>query len=166
MASSTWRPSQTGLLARASEVVVAVLPTSGALPRVPAPLVDLMDARWLERTVGLRVPPIVEMVWRLTDVLVSGTAADLADFAPLGRPAVAAPGRRGCALRRTRDAGALLAAVEPRWTARSTPTTLAWGRALHALSDGRSAARLVARLKQTYLPWAEWVDRGWRPQRA
>jgi hypothetical protein len=38
------------------------------------------------------------------------------------------------------------------------PEYAAWGRALHARSDGRSAARLVRRIKQTYLPWEEWLS--------
>ena len=33
---------------------------------------------------------------------------------------------------------------------------LAWGRSLHSASDGRSGARLVHRIKATYLPYAEW----------
>lgn len=140
---------------RQSDVVVAVLSTSGALPRVPSPLVDLMDTRFLETMLELRVPPVAEMVWRLADVLVSGTPADLADFAPLGRPAVPAPGTSGLPFEVPRDTAALLAAVEQ---ARPDADHLAWGRELHMLSDGHSAARFVRRLKQTYLPWDEWLS--------
>ncbi|UUZ60018.1 hypothetical protein [Nocardioides sp. B-3] len=141
---------------RESEVVVAVLPTSGALPRVPPPPVDLMDTRFPEATVGLRVPPVAEMVWRLADVLVSGTPADPADFSPLGRPVVAAPGTSGLPFAVPADTEALLTAVE---TARDAdPSYLARGQGLHAHSDGHSAARFVRRLKQTYLPREEWLS--------
>ncbi|WP_107704937.1 rhamnan synthesis F family protein [Nocardioides allogilvus] len=143
---------------RADEVVVAVLPTSGATPRVPSPLVDLMDVSWLEGTLGLRAPLVPEMVWRLADVLVSGTPADLADFSPTGRPAVASPGTPDLPFAVPADTGALVAAVEHALSDGQVEAPYAeWGRALHALSDGRSAARLVDRLKQTYLPWQEWV---------
>ncbi|PUA80909.1 rhamnan synthesis F family protein [Nocardioides currus] len=142
---------------RSSDVVVAVLPLSGAQPRVPAPLVDLLDPRWLEVTLGLRVPPVPEMVWRLTDVLVSGTPADLADFAPLGRAAVAAPGTSGVPFAVPSDTAALLAGVEAALGGAVDADYTAWGRGLHELSDGHSAARLVRRLKQTYLPWEDWL---------
>ena len=33
---------------------------------------------------------------------------------------------------------------------------LAWGRALHTASDGRSGARLAHRVRATYLPLEEW----------
>ncbi|PVG81359.1 hypothetical protein DDE18_17885 [Nocardioides gansuensis] len=142
---------------RADEVLVAVLPTSGALPRVPSPLVDLMDARWLERNTGLRVPPVVEMAWRLAGVVVSGTPADLADFSPTGRSAVAAPGTEGVPFEVPEDTGGLLSTVEKALDGHVDEEYAAWGRALHAHSDGHSAARLVRRLKQTYLPWEDWL---------
>lgn len=142
---------------RSEDVMVAVLPVSGALPRVPAPLVDLMDTRWLEETLELRVPPVTEIVWRLADVLVSGTPADLADFCPTGRPAVAAPGTSGVPFAVPEDTTAVLRAVEASLDGRLDADYAAWGRALHARSDGRSAARVVRRLKQTYLPWEDWL---------
>ena len=142
---------------RTDDVVVAVLPTSGALPRVPAPLVDLMDTRWLENSLDLRVPPVVEIVWRLVDVLVGGTPADLADFSTTGRPAIASPGTTDLPFTVPTDTAALLSAVETSLGGHSDPNYAAWGRALHTRSDGRSAARLVRRLKQTYLPWKDWL---------
>jgi len=142
---------------RVGEVVVAVLPTSGALPRVPSSLVDLMDARWLEGALDLRVPPVVEMVWRLADVLVSGTPADLADFSATGRAAVAAVGTSGVPFAVPDDMAALLAALESARGGHVDEEYAAWGQALHALSDGQSAARLVSRLKRTYLPWDDWL---------
>ena len=141
----------------ADQVWVAVLPTSGALPRVPTPLVDLMDTAWLEGTLGLRAPPVAEMVWRLADVLVSGTPADLADFSTTGRPAVAAVGTSGVPCTVPGDTPALVAALEQALDGRVDAAYAEWGRTLHALSDGRSADRLVRRLKQTYLPWEDWL---------
>lgn len=142
---------------RADEVVVAVLPTSGASPRVPAGLVDLMDTRWLEDALDLRLPPVVEMVWRLADVLVSGTPADLADFSTTGRAGVAAPDTAGLPFPVPPDTAALIVAIEQALAGPVDPAYAAWGRALHVLSDGHSAARLVRRLKQTYLPWEDWL---------
>ncbi|QIK77082.1 rhamnan synthesis F family protein [Nocardioides piscis] len=139
------------------DVVTAVLPTSGVVPRVPPPLVDLMDTHWLEGALGLRVPPVTEMAWRLADVFVSGTAADLADFSPTGRPAVAVPGTVGVPFALPSDTGALLGAVAEALDGHVNRDYAVWGHDLHALSDGRSAARLVHRLKQTYLPWDDWL---------
>jgi hypothetical protein len=150
-AFAAWATEQAG------DVVVAVLPTSGALPRVPSPLVDLMDARWLEAELALRVPPVVEMVWRLADVLVSGSLADLADFAPTGRAAVAAVGTSDVPFAVPTDTSTLVATVERALDGHVDEAYAAWGRSLHARSDGRSAARLVRRLKQTYLPWDDWL---------
>ena len=142
---------------RADEVLVGVLPTSGALPRVPAPLAELMSTRPSGGVLGLRVPPVTEMVWRLADVLVSDTPAELADFASTGRPAVGAPGTVDVPFAVPGDAEELLAAVETALGGHVDEECAAWARALHVRSDGHSAARLVRRLKQTYLPWEDWL---------
>ena len=142
---------------RADDVVVAVLATSGAQPRVPAPLLDLMDTRWLETSLGLRVPPVPEMLWRLADVLVSGAPADLADFAVTGRPAVAAPGTAEVPFAVPADTATLLDAVERALAGYVDADQTSWSRSLHQHSDGASAARLVRRLKQSYRPWEDWL---------
>jgi hypothetical protein len=146
---------------RRDEVAVAVYATDGSRPRVPAPLLDLLDERWLESRVGLRVPPVVEMVWRLTDVLVSGAPADLADFAVTGRPAVAtAATTTGFPFEVPAGTPELLSAIESALSGEVDDDQLAWGRSLHTRSDGAAAARLVNRLKGTYLPWDEWLLEG------
>lgn len=143
---------------RRDEVAVALYATDGSRPRVPAPLADLLDERWLESRVGLRVPPVVEMVWRLTDVLVSGAPADLADFAITGRPAVAtAATTTGFPFAVAAGTPELISAIESALSGQVDDDLLGWGRSLHARSDGAAAARLVDRLKGTYLPWDEWL---------
>lgn len=99
------------------------------------------------------------MVWRVADVVASGRVTDLADAAVLGRHAVALSGAEGSPLPVVGGASAYtsieaaLAASDPDAT---RAAWLAWGRDLHAASDGRSGARVVRALKETYLPLAEW----------
>ncbi len=124
---------------------------------VPAPLVDLYDATQL-RPHSLAPHPVqVEMAWRIADVVVTGWIGDLADAARIDLPVVALPGAAGSPLvvqASLRDGldrvSALLsgAPLDESW--------LAWGKALHAASDGHSGARVARRLRGTYLPLDEW----------
>ncbi len=124
---------------------------------VPAPLVDLYDASQLRPDDLTPHPVQPEMAWRLADVLATGWAADLADAAVPGRPVVALPGASGSPLVEHPTLGDGLVAVEAFLDGAPVDRAwLAWGRALHAASDGHSGARLAHRVKGTYLPYAEW----------
>lgn len=124
---------------------------------VPAPLVDLYDASQLRPDDLTPHPLQPEMAWRLADVLATGWAADLADAAVPGRPVAALPGASGSPLVEHPTLGDGLVAVEAFLDGAPVDRAwLAWGRALHAASDGHSGARLAHRVKGTYLPYAEW----------
>ena len=124
---------------------------------MPAPLVDLYDASQLRPDALTPHPVQPEMAWRLADVLATGWAADLADAAVPGRPVVALPGASGSPLVEHPTLGDGLVAVEAFLDGAPVDRAwLAWGRALHAASDGHSGARLAHRVKGTYLPYAEW----------
>jgi hypothetical protein len=102
-----------------------------------------------------------ETAWRSADVLVSGSAADLADWAVLGRPAVSlVPAEHaqatGLPLTST-AAGDLRAALDAALDAGPDDAYVTWGRALHSASDGHAAERVVLALKATYLPVDEWL---------
>jgi hypothetical protein len=124
---------------------------------VPAPLVDLYDAARLRPDALAPHPVQPEMAWRLADVLATGWPADLADAAVPGLPVVALPGATGSPLVEHPTLADGLVAVELLLDG-ATPDRawLAWGRSLHAASDGRSGARVARRVKETYLPLAEW----------
>lgn len=139
------------------DVAVGLILPGESQTAVPQPLIDLSPTGVHSR--GSDTPPSVEMIWRLTDVLVTGSAADLADFAVLGRPAVALAGAEGTPLPARTEAPAVLEAVEAALSAGAPdPAYTAWGARLHALSDGRSAARVVQAVKATYLPIQEWLE--------
>jgi CDP-ribitol ribitolphosphotransferase len=125
---------------------------------LPEPLLDLADERLLSEGLDPVGPVHPEIAWRLADVLVSGSVADLADWAVLGRRAISltAPGSTGLPLHGI-DPSRIGAALDEIVTADPDPAYLAWGRALHEFSDGSSAARVVAALKRTYQPIDEWL---------
>jgi CDP-ribitol ribitolphosphotransferase / teichoic acid ribitol-phosphate polymerase len=124
---------------------------------VAAPLVDLYDAAVLRPDALAPHPVQPEMAWRLADVVATGWASDLADAAVPGLPTVALPGASGSPLLEHPTLADGLVAVEAHLDgAPADPAWLAWGRALHAASDGRSGARLAHRVKARYLPYAEW----------
>ena len=127
---------------------------SGSSP-LPAPLLDLADRKLISDSPKTLEPVLPEnTAWRLADVLVSGSAADLADWAVLGLGAVSLVD--GVPLPVTAAAGlpdALDAALAP-----GAPAAyLAWGRALHRASDGHAAERVVLAIKRTYQPIDAWL---------
>ena len=126
---------------------------SGSAP-VSAPLLDLADERLISGSQRTPEPVHPETAWRLADVLVSGSAADLADWAVLGRGAVSLTD--GVPLPVTAAAGLPQALDEA--LASGAPTDYqAWGRGLHALSDGHAAERVVLAIKRTYQPIDAWL---------
>jgi CDP-ribitol ribitolphosphotransferase len=129
--------------------------------RLPDPLLDLGDDRLLSGTAQTPMPVHPETAWRLATILVSGSAADLADWAVLGRSAVSlVPTEHaraaGLPLAST-AAGDLGAALDAALEAGPDDAYAAWGRALHEASDGHAAERVVLALKATYLPVDEWL---------
>jgi hypothetical protein len=138
------------------DVAVCVLTPPGPRHVVPAPLVDLLPPAHQASTP--QPPPVVEMVWRVADVLASGSAPDLADFATLGRPAIALPGAAGVPMTTVLDTEEMLAGIESALAdGTADPEYLAWGAHLHSASDGHSAERVVMAVKRTYLPIDEWL---------
>ena len=118
--------------------------------------------------------PDVEAVLRLTAVLVSDYAPDLVDFLVTDRPVVcfapdidevrAHPGfvvdpdielPGGAVRSRAALVDAVTSALDGSW-AGSTAYGAARDR-LHAFHDGSSAARVVRRVRETYLPVQEWL---------
>jgi CDP-ribitol ribitolphosphotransferase len=153
-----------GLVAWASahpDVAVAVRPGTGAGASLPEPLLDLSDATLVSDPAKTPLPVHPETAWRSADVLVSGSAADLADWAVLGRSAVSlVPAEHaqatGLPLTST-AAGDLGAALDAALDAGPDDAYATWGRALHSASDGHAAERVVLALKATYLPVDEWL---------
>lgn len=124
---------------------------------VPAPLVDLYDAAQVRPDALTPHPVQPEMAWRLADVVATGWPADLADAAVPGLPVVALPGASGSPLVEHPTLADGLVAVDAYLDGASLDEAwLAWGRALHAASDGHSGARLAHRVRSTYLPLEEW----------
>ena len=119
--------------------------------------------------------PDVEAVLRLTDVLVSDYASDLVDFLVTDRPVVcfapdidAVRERVGFVVDpdaelpggAVRDLDALLDAVGSALDGLPAEGTAAYAAVrdrLHAFRDGRSAARVVRRVQETYLPIRAWL---------
>ena len=123
----------------------------------PAPLLDLYDAAALRPGALAPHPVQPEMAWRLADVLATGWPSDLADAAVPGLATVALPGASGSPLVEHPTLADGLVAVDAFLDgARADEAWLAWGRALHEASDGRSGARLARLVKASYLPYAEW----------
>jgi CDP-ribitol ribitolphosphotransferase len=129
--------------------------------RLPEPLLDLGDDRLLSGSSQTPMPVHPETAWRLASVLVSGSAADLADWAVLGRPAVslvAAEHAQAAGLPLSATATSDLgAALDAALDAGPDDAYVAWGRSLHSASDGHAADRVVLALKATYLPVDEWL---------
>ena len=97
-----------------------------------------------------------ETAWRLADVLVSGSVADLADWAVLGRGAVNVADVADVPLPVVAATG-LPEALEVALASGPPADYLAWGRALHRASDGHSAERVVLAIKRTYQPIDAWL---------
>lgn len=126
---------------------------------LPDPLLDLADDRLLSGTSQTPMPVHPETAWRLADALVSGSAADLADWAVLERPAVSLLAGDDAAhvpLPATGSDG-LVAALDAALGAGPDPAYVSWGRALHAHSDGHAAERVVLAIKRTYQPVDDWL---------
>lgn len=113
---------------------------------LPAPLLDLAAV-------------VPETAWRLASVLVSGSDADLADWAVLARPAVRL-GRDHDLPLPTTPAHEVLHALEAALGTDADPDFVAWGRDLHTWSDADSAARVALEVQRTYLPIDEWLQEG------
>ena len=142
------------------EVAVGVRAPSSGGASLPERLLDLSDDYLLADPDGTALPVHPETAWRSADVLVSGSAADLADWAVLGRPAVSlvsggAAGEAAVPLASTasRDLGT---ALDSALADGPDEDYLAWGRSLHAASDGHAAERVVRAIRSTYLPVDEW----------
>lgn len=136
-------------------VVLWAAPPGWSTP-VPAPLVDLYDAARLRPGALAPHPVQPEMAWRLADVVATGWVGDLADAAVLPRPVVALPGASGSPLVEHPTLADGLVAVEAFLDGTPVdPSWLAWGRDLHAASDGHSGERLARQVKGTYLPLDE-----------
>ena len=97
-----------------------------------------------------------ETAWRLADVLVSGSAADLADWAVLGRGAVSLADVDDVPLPVVAATG-LPEALDVTLASGPPADYLAWGRALHRASDGHAAERVVRAIKRTYQPIDAWL---------
>ncbi|WP_241005452.1 rhamnan synthesis F family protein [Nocardioides sp. zg-1228] len=143
------------------EVAVGVRPRTGGGGSLPEPLLDLSDESLISEDARTLFPVHPETAWRCADVLVSGSVADLADWAVLGRPAISLVATdealaAGLPLPKTaRDD--LGAALDTALGGRAVEEAYAdWGRALHAASDGHAAERVVRAIKRTYLPIDEW----------
>ena len=142
------------------DVAVGVRASTSLGEPLPEPLLDLTDESLASDPAGAQFPVLPENAWRTADALVSGSAADLADWAVLGRPAVSLVPEEhaqeaGLPLPSTTMkslAGALDSAVAHE----TDEAYLAWGRSLHAASDGHAAERVVRAIKSTYLPVDEW----------
>ena len=144
------------------DLVVALRRDDAEADPLPAPLLDLVDGVAAPRrpdssSITSSVPVQPETAWRLAEVLVSGSGADLADWAVLGRPAVSLldPGH-GVPLPVV-EPGAVAQAVDRALAEAPDAGYLAWGRRLHARSDGRSAERVALSVKRTYLPIDDWL---------
>lgn len=139
-------------------LAVAVRRGVGEVTPLPEPLLDLGDEHLgADRTrTQVPVPIHPETAWRLAAVLVSGSPADLADWAVLGRPAVGLTSH-GLVPLPSVEPSAVGEAVEAALADGAPEDYLNWGRGLHALSDGHSAERVVLAVKRTYLPIDEWL---------
>ncbi len=122
---------------------------------LPEPLLDLGDDNLICAPPQPLTPVHPETAWRIADVLVSGSAADLADWAVLGRPAVSLVDSEGVPLPCT-GPGEVAAAVAAALTAPPPETFVEWGRGLHVRSDGHAAERVVMAIKRTYQPIDDW----------
>ncbi|MBS2937249.1 hypothetical protein KDN32_05800 [Nocardioides sp. J2M5] len=141
------------------EVAVGVRRPGSESSPLPEPLLDLGDEQLISDSARNRQPVHPETAWRLADVLVSGSAADLADWAVLARPAVsmlAADDAAKVPLPAVSSEG-LLPAIDAALGSAPDPAYVSWGRALHVHSDGHAAERVVLALKRTYQPVDEWL---------
>ncbi|HSU02214.1 MAG TPA: rhamnan synthesis F family protein [Nocardioides sp.] len=138
---------------------VAVGVRRGALEttRLPEPLLDLGDDRLLSGSSQTPLPVHPETAWRLAEVLVSGSAADLADWAVLARPAVSLVGDDDVVPLPSADAAGLADALDAALAQGPDPDYVTWGRTLHAASDGHAAERVVLAIKRTYQPVDDWL---------
>jgi hypothetical protein len=142
------------------DVAVGVRASTGLGEPLPQPLLDLTDESLASDPAGAQFPVLPENAWRTAVALVSGSAADLADWAVLGRPAVSIVPEE-----HAREAGLPLPSTTTKGVAEALDSALthgpdhaylAWGRSLHTASDGHAAARVVRAIKATYLPVDEW----------
>lgn len=138
------------------DVAVGVRRGQNESSPLPVPLLDLGDERLISDSPENLTPVHPETAWRICEVLVSGSAADLADWAVLGRPAVSLLDSDVVPLPRT-PAADVPTAVESALAGAPPADYLAWGRALHVHSDGHAAERVVRAIKRTYQPVDAWL---------
>ena len=141
------------------DVALGVRRGAAETARLPEPLLDLGDDRLLSDGGSTPMPVHPETAWRLASALVSGSAADLADWAVLDRPAISLVTGVDAAVVPLPATGAADLGKALDVTLASGPDSeyVAWGRVLHAASDGHAAERVVLAVKRTYQPVDEWL---------
>lgn len=123
---------------------------------LPEPLLDLADEKLVAEGPSTQPPVQPETAWRLAVALVSGSPADLADWAVLARPAVNLTSDGSVPLPRTAPAD-VARALDAALDAAPDADYVSWGRELHVWSDGRSAERVADAVRRTYLPVDEYA---------